>query len=367
VNPYFTQPMVGGALGLLALAASVATPASLRVGRPAPDAADGAEAEVGAAQPLTLAEEGDQDQRFEALLRPLRELVQGSPAEWRREDFPLTHLAQESRPNQGCGGQRCGDTAPPPVSSGFGRTYVFVMGVEGAGHHAVCPLLARLLKAGGRDVKVAPINMFGRGSILPFQTWRTKFMAEMRLWCPYGVCLNCLDSFPYERPIEASASPDFARMVALHEQGDIDLRVVSIMRNISDAVFSALYRFPSDPVQAVASTRHFFMEVVRNTASWSQRHCERLHTLRYEHLVNGADKVIPGLVRALGLSRGRISRSTSNVEPWAEMVGNTYDRNIVTTSHRYRDKDPELYDKVSSWIGERESFLWPEVNELWCQ
>jgi len=306
------------------------------------------------------------DDKLKSLLRPLVELLKGSPVpEWKQEQWQVganVSLIQGSARRR-CGHEACHGKSVAPSTSKQAKTYVFVMGVEGAGHHAVCPLLKMLLQKHGYEARTAPINMFGREKLLSMENWTSKFLAETQSWCPSGVCLNCLDSFPYERPIKASASPDFARMAALHEKGLIDLRVVAIMRNISDCVFSALRRFPSDAVQAVAFSRQFLTEVVRNTDAWSRSHCERLSTLRYENLVTKPESVVDGLVHALGLS--------VNGKPRSQMlsVAEVYKHDVVKGMHgrEYRDDDPAMYDRVASWLNEREDFLWPELKELWCK
>jgi len=299
-----------------------------------------------------------------ALIRPLEDFFMGSRGQLESQALPQRNmnLLTASTERRRCGADGCRSAPVAPLAIGARRTYVFVMGVEGAGHHAVCPLLEDLFQRAGYQVRVSPINMFGRAEIMPFNTWKSLFLNEMKSWCPSGICLNCMDSFPYERPIQPSAAPDFARMAALDKEGLIDLRVVSIMRNMSDSVFSALRRFPSDPVQAVSSTRHFLMEVVRNTEAWSRLHCERLATLRFENLVGGVRDIAAELARTLGLS------TRTNGLAQAMAAAKAYEEHTVHESHKsqYRMQDPVVYDKVSSWLSEKQDFLWPELNQLWC-
>mmetsp|Transcript_8596 Transcript_8596/g.24133 ORF Transcript_8596/g.24133 Transcript_8596/m.24133 type:complete len:387 (+) Transcript_8596:59-1219(+) len=384
--PTFLSPRASWLLGL-ALGLSCAS--SLRLGKLADDPgqhelADLEELGLGdhAAVSFAAEESGDlavasggaveTEDAAQAGLAPLRALVRGSAADWGQEEWPLAGAAEDVGNSTGltrrCGVQDCSAEAAPPPSTQGRRTYVFVMGIEGAGHHAICPLLKTLLEKFGYEARISPINMFGREAIYPFGEWKQKFLAETASWCPRGVCLNCLDSFPYERPIHASASPDFSRMVALHRKGAIDLRVVSIMRNISDSVFSALRRFESHSdtsaaVQSIASSRHFLMEVVHNTAAWYRMQCGRLSTLRYENLMTNPRKLVPGLLRMLGLHNGTFY-NYYHQQQTELAIDKLYQS---SAGRQYRQDDPELYDKVSAWFAERGRFLWPALDELWCK
>lgn len=303
-------------------------------------------------------------------LGPLRKLFGSTAAKW-RESAPGAEKVLEIVMTNATRGNSTENIAPnpckpaPPIKREGIPLYIFMMGVEGVGHHAVCPLIRNALNSAGYN-NVGYLShsatMHSKKHILTFAAWKNTFLTELKSWCPSGICLDCADSFPTGRPLSLGGAPDFPRILELHESGNIDMRMIALVRNPVDAVFSAVKRFgPNDPQLAFRYAESFLMHTTKSVVTWEAAHCERLITVQYETLIHEAKHYTKALGHLLGFSDAQQDHLPGVVRSYQHAV----DAKNKKRNHNYRQYDPELYDIMNSWFAEREEFYWPDRRRLW--
>lgn len=304
------------------------------------------------------------DSELKKHLPALQELFANSTAEdWRHEPNATMPPGMQRHPRMNMVSHQQNCEAAPPVHGKPLPTLIFVMGLEGAGHNAVCPLIHNILASTGQGVdslmKSSARQQFSYSTIVPFVEWKNEFLHNMTQWCPSGVCLDCGDSFRF-RGVEHGlvSSPDFVRLVRLHQANLVDLRVVALTRNPTDAILATMRKWGHDTAMSFYLAQNYIMEMVLGVHKWSRLHCERLATLEYDAFIKSAETYSGKLLKLFGLQ----------ANPAAHEVFKTYrhDSRLFSPAASLKGLDEHLYEKMTRWLAEREATYWPQREALWA-